>query len=117
MACAFCFAALDLKMVLTTLATSGPLHAMQSPNKRRVVSLFAGTCRGWDGQHRRVGVVNSAIIQLALGMPIITVTAWSLWVLHRMWNCAWPTYLPLMAVAAACPIVAVQIYLAKKTYS
>jgi hypothetical protein len=61
MACAFCFAALDLKMVLTTLATSGPLHAMQSPNKRRVVSLFAGTCRGWDGHHRRVGVVNSAI--------------------------------------------------------
>jgi len=60
---------------------------------------------------------SPSIIQLALGMPIITVTAWSLWVLHRMWNCAWPTYLPLMAVAAACPIVAVQIYLAKKTYS
>lgn len=55
-----------------------------------------------------------SIIQLALGVPIIAVTTWSLWVLHRIWNGAWPTYLPHIALAAACPITAVQFYLSKK---
>jgi len=57
---------------------------------------------------------SPSIIQLALSVPIIAVTAWSLWVLQRIWNGAWPTYVPHIALAAACPIVAVQFYLSKK---
>ena len=57
---------------------------------------------------------SPSIIQLALGVPIIAVTAWSLWVLLRIWNGAWPTYVPHIALAAVCPIMAVQFYLSKK---
>src|SRR5689334_12687171 len=52
-------------------------------------------------------------LQLLLGLPAILLSAWSIWVIERIFNGAWPTFLPHIAIGAACLLVVVQVVLAR----
>jgi hypothetical protein len=51
-------------------------------------------------------------VQLILGLPVILVSLWSIWVLRRMWLGAWPSFIPHIALGMVVPVVLVQIFLA-----
>jgi len=52
-------------------------------------------------------------VQIVLGAPVIFVSALSLWVLKNMYNGAWPTFLPHLAIGGVCLVVTVQLIVAR----
>ena len=52
-------------------------------------------------------------VQIALGAPVIVMSALSLWVLKNMYNGAWPTFLPHLAIGGVCLVVTVQLIVAR----
>ena len=53
-------------------------------------------------------------LQLLLGLPAIFVCAYSIWVIKRVFDGAWPTYLPHIGIGAACVLVVAQLVLARR---
>ena len=53
-------------------------------------------------------------VQLLLGLPVVAMSLWSIWVTKNILNGAWPTFLPHVAVAAAVPLALIQVGLVRR---